>query len=212
MPSLRSLPSMRNWDISIGRLLKNSRSHKQHFEWPSRPAASGNSSRNRPDGAGLRCRAGIRDSRPFDASRDSIPIALSAMESFRKGRFGKQSCIPAQSHLDNLCVLVDRNNGQLDIHDRMVFPMPDLQPVFESFGWQVHNVDATQYDGVFAALEHFRFDPRNGKPTAISATPQKVTARFRISSTNIRLRLLLPWLRRKSECNRISGGRASTSS
>ena len=72
-----------------------------------------------------------------------------------------------QKHLDNLCVMVDRNNGQLDIANRMVFPMPELERVFASFDWQVHSVDATQYDGVYAALEAFRYGPRNGKPTAI---------------------------------------------
>src|SRR5262249_12518851 len=72
-----------------------------------------------------------------------------------------------QKPLDNLCVLVDQNNGQLDIASRMVFPMPELERVFESFDWQVHSVDATQYDAVFAALEAFRYGPRNGKPTAI---------------------------------------------
>jgi transketolase len=72
-----------------------------------------------------------------------------------------------QKHLDNLCVLVDRNNGQLDIANRMVFPMPELERVFESFDWHVHSVDATQYSAVYAALEAFRFGPRNGKPTAI---------------------------------------------
>ena len=72
-----------------------------------------------------------------------------------------------QKHLDNLCVLVDRNNGQLDIASRMVFPMPELERVFESFDWTVHSVDATQFDGVYAALEKFRFGPRNGRPTAI---------------------------------------------
>ena len=45
--------------------------------------------------------------------------------------------------------------------------MPDLEHVFASFDWQVHSVDATQYDGVFTALEQFRYGPRNGKPTAI---------------------------------------------
>ena len=72
-----------------------------------------------------------------------------------------------QKHLDNLCVMVDRNNGQLDIANRMIFPMPDLDAVFRSFDWHVHSVDATQYNGVYAALEQFRFGPRNGKPTAI---------------------------------------------
>ena len=31
--------------------------------------------------------------------------------------------------------MVDRNNGQLDIANRMVFPMPELERVFESFDW-----------------------------------------------------------------------------
>jgi transketolase len=78
-----------------------------------------------------------------------------------------------QHHLDNLCVLVDRNNGQLDLHTRLIFPMPDLEAVFSSFGWQAHTVDATQYDGVVAALDKFRFGPRDGKPTAIICNSTK---------------------------------------
>jgi hypothetical protein len=72
-----------------------------------------------------------------------------------------------QRHLDNLCLLVDRNNGQLDISSRMIFPMPRLEDVFASFNWKVHSADATSYEGVYAALEAFRFGPRNGQPTAI---------------------------------------------
>src|SRR5207237_2877321 len=60
-----------------------------------------------------------------------------------------------------------RNYGQLDLANRMIFPMPELAPVFTSFGWNAVNVDATQYDGVYTALEQFRYGPRNGKPTAI---------------------------------------------
>ena len=78
-----------------------------------------------------------------------------------------------QNHLDNLCVMVDRNNGQLDLHTRMIFPMPDLKAVFRSFGWRAYDVDATQYDGVFAALEEFRFGPRDGQPTAIICNSKK---------------------------------------
>ncbi len=73
----------------------------------------------------------------------------------------------AHKRLDNLCVLVDRNNGQLDIVDRLIFPLPDLEPVFRAFGWQVHSVDATKYDGVRGALRQFKYGERNGKPTAI---------------------------------------------
>lgn len=78
-----------------------------------------------------------------------------------------------QNHLDNFCVLVDRNNGQLDVHNRTLFPMPNLNDVFKSYGWKTHDVDATQYDGVVEALEQFRFSPRNGQPTAIICNTTK---------------------------------------
>jgi transketolase C-terminal domain/subunit len=73
----------------------------------------------------------------------------------------------AHRRLDNLCVLVDNNNGQLDIVDRLIYPLPDLEAVFGAFGWHVESVDATQYDGVFTALQRFKYGDRNGKPTAI---------------------------------------------
>ena len=72
-----------------------------------------------------------------------------------------------QNHLDNLCVMVDRNRGQLDIHTQTVFPMPDMAGVFRSYGWDACDVDATEFDGLVAALERFRFGQRSGKPTAI---------------------------------------------
>jgi len=75
--------------------------------------------------------------------------------------------------LDNLCLMVDRNYGQLDIYSKTVFPMPDLAPVFRSFGWQAFDVDATQHEGVYTALEEFRYGPRNGKPTAIICNATK---------------------------------------
>ena len=73
----------------------------------------------------------------------------------------------AHKRLDNLCVLVDNNLGQLDIVDRLIFPLPDLEAVFSAFGWQVESVDATQYGSVFSALNRFKYGDRNGKPTAI---------------------------------------------
>ena len=73
----------------------------------------------------------------------------------------------AHKRLDNLCILVDRNNGQLDIVDRLIFPLPDLGSVFQAFGWRVENVDGTKFDGVCAALHKFKYGERDGKPTAI---------------------------------------------
>ena len=69
--------------------------------------------------------------------------------------------MPAYRRLDNLCVLVDNNNGQLDIVSRLIFPLPDLEAVFRVV-WLAacEVVDATQYDGVFAALHRFKYGDR----------------------------------------------------
>ena len=93
--------------------------------------------------------------------------ALCGDGEMQEGPIWEAVMFAGQKHLDNLCVMVDRNNGQLDMANRMIFPMPDLEAVFGSFNWEVHSVDATQYNGMYAALEQFRFGPRNGKPTAI---------------------------------------------
>jgi transketolase len=91
----------------------------------------------------------------------------------QEGTIWEAVMFAATKHLDNFCVLVDQNNGQLDIASRMVFPMPCLEDVFTSFGWRVFSADATQYDGVYSALDEFRNGPRNGKPTAIICHGQK---------------------------------------
>ena len=104
---------------------------------------------------------------PGDSSPRFDVYCLTGDGELQEGPIWEAVMYAGQKHLDNLCVMVDRNNGQLDIANRMVFPMPELEAVFASFDWEVHSVDATQYDGVYAALEEFRYGPRNGKPTAI---------------------------------------------
>jgi transketolase len=153
-------------------VLKNSRSHKSILNGHPGPLLPGIHLATGPMGQGLGVAQGFaiagRSTHPrFDS------YCIVGDGELQEGPIWEAVMYSAHSRLDNFCVLVDRNNGQLDIHDRMVFAMPDLQRVFESFGWQVHNVDATQYDGVITALEHFRFDPRNGKPTAIICNATK---------------------------------------
>ncbi|MDB5247531.1 MAG: Transketolase domain protein [Segetibacter sp.] len=69
--------------------------------------------------------------------------------------------------LDNLCVMVDNNGGQLDIVNTLHFPYHGLGASFESFGWRVLEVDATKYHNVYTALHEFKYGERDGRPTAI---------------------------------------------
>jgi transketolase N-terminal domain/subunit len=48
--------------------------------------------------------------------------------------------------LDNLCVLVDNNLGQLDIVSTLHFPHNSLNDSFSSFGWRVIEADAKEME------------------------------------------------------------------
>ena len=146
-------------------LLKNSRSYASILNGHPGPLLPGVHVATGPMGQGCGVAQGLaiagRTSPRFDV------YCLTGDGELQEGPIWEAVMYAGQKHLDNLCVMVDRNNGQLDIANRMVFPMPELEQVFASFDWDVHSVDATQYAGVYTALEAFRYGPRNGRPTAI---------------------------------------------
>ncbi len=146
-------------------VLRNSRSHTSILNGHPGPILPGIQIATGPMGQGLSVAQGFaiagRVSPRFDA------YALCGDGEMQEGPIWEAVLFAGQKHLDNLCLMIDRNNGQLDLAHRLIFPMPDLESVFAAFNWQVHSVDATQYNGLYAALERFRFGPRNGKPTAI---------------------------------------------
>jgi transketolase len=152
-------------------VLKNSRSYDSILNGHPGPVLPGIHLSTGPLGQGMAVAQGFalagKSSPKFDV------FCLTGDGELQEGPIWEAVMYSAHKRLDNLCVMVDQNNGQLDIVDRMIFPLPDLEAVFRSFGWQVRNVDATQYDGVCAALEEFKNGPRNGKPTAIVCHSRK---------------------------------------
>lgn len=78
-----------------------------------------------------------------------------------------------QKRLDNLCMLVDKNEGQLDNSAQLIFSMDNLPRQIESFGWRVLNIEGTSYSAVVDALETFVRLPRDGRPTAIVCNTKK---------------------------------------
>lgn len=153
-------------------VLKNSRSYESILNGHPGPLLPGIQIATGPMGQGFGVAQGLAI-----AGRNTSPhfdsYAMVGDGELQEGPIWEGVMYSGQSHLDNLCLLVDRNHGQLDVHNRTVFPMPELEPVFRSFNWQVHSVDATSFDGIFAALEQFRYGPRNGKPTAIICNSTK---------------------------------------
>jgi transketolase len=146
-------------------VLRNSRSHASILNGHPGPLLPGIAIATGPMGQGFGVAQGFAIAGKLTPHFDSY--CMTGDGELQEGPIWEAVMFAGQKHLDNLCLLVDRNNGQLDISSHMVFPMPKLESVFAAFDWQVHSVDATSYDGVYSALEQFRYGPRNGKPTAI---------------------------------------------
>ena len=153
-------------------VLKNSRSHASILNGHPGPILPGVHIATGPMGQGMGVAQGFAIAGRTQSPRfDSYAICGDG--EMQEGPIWESVMYAGATHLDNLCVMVDRNYGQLDIHNRMVFPMPDLAAVFASFGWNAHSIDTTDYEGIYSALEAFKFGPRNGKPTAIICNSTK---------------------------------------
>jgi transketolase len=146
-------------------VLHNSRSHSSILNGHPGPVLPGIPTATGPMGQGFGVAQGFAIAGKLGPCFDSYCITGDG--ELQEGPIWEAVMFAGQKHLDNFCVLVDRNNGQLDISGRMVFPMPKLETVFESFHWKAYSADATSYEGIYTALEAFRFGPRNGQPTAI---------------------------------------------
>lgn len=157
-------------------VLENSRSYHSILNGHPGPLLPGVHIATGPMGQGLAVAQGFalagRTSPRFDC------YALCGDGELQEGPIWEAVMYAAQKHLDNLCVLVDQNHGQLDTFDRTVFPMPDLEAIFRAFGWNAVTVDATQYDGIYAALDCFKTESRNGRPTAIVCKAAKGQGAF----------------------------------
>lgn len=152
-------------------VLKNSRSFDSILNGHPGPILPGIQIATGPMGQGIGVAQGFAIAGRTEPRFDSYCMVGDG--ELQEGSVWEAAMYAGQNHLDNLCVLVDRNHGQLDIHTKTVYPMPDFAAVFQAYGWETCEVDATQYDGVVAALERFRLGPRNGRPTAIVCNTTK---------------------------------------
>ena len=150
------------FDVSV---LKNSRSFDSILNGHPGPVLPGVHIATGPMGQGIGVAQGFAIAGRCEPRFNSYCVVGDG--ELQEGSVWEAVMYAGQHHLDNFCVLVDRNYGQLDIHTKNIYPMPDFATVFRSYGWEAIDVDATQYDGVLAALERFRLGPRDGRPMAI---------------------------------------------
>lgn len=76
----------------------------------------------------------------------------------------------AHHKVDNLIATVDYNGKQIDGPTDEVMSLGDLRAKFESFGWQVLEMDGNDMDAVLEGLEKAKSMTGNGKPVVILMT------------------------------------------
>jgi len=152
-------------------VLKNSRSMESILNGHPGPLLPGIHIPTGPMGQGMPVAQGLalvgKDSPNFDV------FAVTGDGELQEGTIWEAVMYSAVKRLDNLCVIVDKNEGQLDDATKPVFPMPDVDRWFESFGYRVFDVDGTQYGPVWEALKEFKHGARDGRPTAIISRNKK---------------------------------------
>ena len=146
-------------------LLTNSRSVDSILNGHPGPLLPGIHIPTGPMGQGMPVAQGLaivgKDSPNFDV------FTLTGDGELQEGTIWEAVMYSAVKRLDNLCVIVDKNEGQLDDPTKTAFPMPDVKKWFEAFGFRLFDVDGTQYAPIWDALKEFKYKPRDGRPTVI---------------------------------------------
>lgn len=152
-------------------LLKNSRSRESILNGHPGPILPGVHISTGPLGQGLSVAEGFalvgKKSPNFDI------FCMTGDGELQEGYTWEAIMFSSYKKLDNLCVIVDKNSGQLDDTKQLIFPLLELDKRFAAFGWRALNVDATQYSPVIGALQTFKFSPRDGRPTVIICRTRK---------------------------------------
>src|ERR1700683_730038 len=103
-------------------VLRNSRSHASILNGHPGPLLPGVAIATGPMGQGFGVAQGFAIAGKLTPHFDSY--CMTGDGALQEGPIWEAVMFAGQKHLDNLCLLVDRNNGQLDISSHMVFPMP----------------------------------------------------------------------------------------
>jgi transketolase len=104
-------------------------------------------------------------------------------------------------HLDNLCVLVDANDGQLDDPGKLILSAGDVKVRFESFGWNAVDISARELAPVLHALAEFKKNAGTGKPTALICHSVKGFGGYAAETGKHKITLSEPLYRQERICH-----------
>ena len=152
-------------------LLKNSRSFDSILNGHPGPVLPGVHVSTGPLGQGLSVATGFAQ-----IGKECLEYDVYCMAGdgeMQEGSIWEAVMYAGEHHLSNICMIIDRNNGQLDCTQNLLLSLSDLKAKFESFGWRVMDIDGTSYQASCGALSEFKDSPRDGRPTLIISNTTK---------------------------------------
>ncbi|MBP7768717.1 transketolase [Candidatus Woesebacteria bacterium] len=121
-----------------------------------------------PLGQGLSQAAGLAYALKLDGKSNHVYCATSDGE-HQEGQTWEAYLFAAKNKLNNLTVLIDRNNIQIDGFTSEIMPLEPFRAKLESFGWQVLEIDAHNFAEISAAFSQVNstLSDTEAQPTAI---------------------------------------------
>jgi len=84
-----------------------------------------------------------------------------------EGSMWEACLVAAAQKLDNLTMIVDRNQFQANIRTEELVPLEPLEAKFEAFGWETKRIDGHDFESLEEALRELPFHP--GRPGVLIA-------------------------------------------
>jgi len=133
---------------------------------PERTKLPGLESTSGPLGSGLAQAAGYAYAARMDKKKFRVYCVCSDGE-HNEGNHWEAVMFAGKNNLNNLVVIVDRNNIQIDGHTEDVMPLEPLEDKYKAFNWDVIKINGHNIEEVIDACNHAKAISHN--PTVVIA-------------------------------------------
>lgn len=123
---------------------------------PERTRLPGMETTSGPLGSGLSQAAGMAHALKMDNIGHRWVYCVTGDGEMNEGNYWEGMMFAAKYKLNNLIVIVDRNNIQIDGNTENIMPLENLRDKWEAFGWHVQEIDGHNMESIIDACSMAR--------------------------------------------------------
>jgi len=120
-------------------------------------------------GQGLSAAIGLALSKKLDGDDHSVVVLMGDGE-LQEGQVWEAAMFAPHNKVDNLIAIVDWNGQQIDGSNEDVLSLGDLKGKWETFGWEVLEMDGHDFDSIKSTVNQAKESRGNGLPKVILMT------------------------------------------